>query len=36
MRDCRGYLGATDTNYATRTNPQMVTGMNMVHALGGG
>jgi poly(3-hydroxybutyrate) depolymerase len=33
--DWWGYLGAADGGYATRTGPQMVTVMNMVHALGG-
>jgi len=30
-----GYLGANDAGYATRSGPQMITTMNMVHALGG-
>jgi len=33
--DWWGYLGGADTGYATRSGPQMVTVMNMVHALGG-
>jgi len=33
--DWWGYLGANDAGYATRSGPQMVTTMNMVHALGG-
>jgi poly(3-hydroxybutyrate) depolymerase len=33
--DWWGYLGPGDTGYATRSGPQMVTVMNMVHALGG-
>ncbi len=33
--DWWGYLGPNDTNYATRSGPQMATVMNMVHALGG-
>jgi poly(3-hydroxybutyrate) depolymerase len=33
--DWWGYLGPGDTGYATRNGPQMVTVMNMAHALGG-
>jgi poly(3-hydroxybutyrate) depolymerase len=33
--DWWGYLGPADTDYATRSGPQMVTVMNMVRALGG-
>ena len=33
--DWWGYLGGADTGYATRSGPQMVAVMKMVHALGG-